>query len=136
VEQGRPGRCWPGQAGEASGRAERVERGQGGPGRVQGQAWPGWHRPGRLGSGTAGTGPDVATARGAVGGSGGARRYTMRGRDVRERSERKKGRDRVYSLMFVGSTHQPMNISGLTYVAAVACYVRRPADEHKLHMSV
>jgi hypothetical protein len=112
------------------------ERGQGGPGRVQGQAWPGWHRPGRLGSGTAGTGPDVATARGAVGGSGGTRRYTMRGRDARERSERKKGWDRVYSLMFVGSTHQPMNISGLTYVAAVASYVRRPADEHKLHMSV
>jgi hypothetical protein len=38
--------------------------------------------------------------------------------------------------MFVGPTHQPMNISGLTYVAAVASYVRRPPDEDKLRTSV
>jgi hypothetical protein len=41
--------------------------------------------------------------------------------------------------MFIGPTHQPMNIIGLAYVAAVAPYVRRVrrvADEHKLHMSV
>jgi hypothetical protein len=38
----------------------------------------------------------------------------------RERSGRKKGQAWVlYPLMFIGPTHQPMNISGLAYVAAV-----------------
>jgi hypothetical protein len=54
----------------------------------------------------------------------------------RERSGRKKGQGRVYSLMFIGPTHQPMNIIGLAYVAAMVPYVRRVANEHKLHMSV
>jgi hypothetical protein len=55
----------------------------------------------------------------------------------RERGGRKKGRDRVlYPLMFVGPTHQRMNISGLAYVVAMAPYVCQPPDEHKLHMSV
>jgi hypothetical protein len=87
-------------------------------------------------SGATNTGPGSATARGAVGGGGGAHCYTVRGRDARERSGRNKGRGWVYSLMFVGLTHQPMNISGLAYVAAVAPYVSRPPDEHKLHTSV
>jgi hypothetical protein len=52
----------------------------------------------------------------------------MRERE-RERSGRKKGQGRLYSLMFVGPTHQLTNISGLAYVAAVAPYVRRPPDE-------
>jgi hypothetical protein len=38
--------------------------------------------------------------------------------------------------MFIGPTHQPMNISGLAYVAAMAPYVRQQPDEHKLHTSV
>jgi hypothetical protein len=68
---------------------------------------PGWHR---LGSGAASAGA------GAV----------ARGSDMRERSGKKKGRACVlYPLMFIGPTHQSMNISGLTYVAAVAPYVRR-----------
>jgi hypothetical protein len=54
-----------------------------------------------------GPGPGVA---GAV-----ARVEGMR---ERERSRRKKGQAWVlYSLMFVGLTHQPTNISGLAYVA-------------------
>jgi hypothetical protein len=69
-------------------------------------------------------------------GGGDARRYTAHGRDARERSGRKKGRGRVYSLMVVGPTHQPTNISELAYVAAVLPYVRWPPDEHKLHTSV
>jgi hypothetical protein len=107
VEQGRPGRCWPGQAGVGHGRGGV---GQGGAGRawsrrVQGQAWPGWHRPGRLGSGTAGTGPDMATARGAVGGSGGARRYTMRGRDAREREVRERKGGTEYTRLCSSDRH-------------------------------
>jgi hypothetical protein len=38
--------------------------------------------------------------------------------------------------MFVRPTLQPMTISGLVYVAAVAPYVRRPPDKHKLRTSV
>jgi hypothetical protein len=94
---------------------------------------------GRLGSGATGAGPGAAEARGAVGGSGGTRRYTTRGRDAREREkarEKRAGQGRVCSLMFIGPTHQPTNISGLAYVAAVVPYVRRPPDEHKLHTSV
>jgi hypothetical protein len=54
----------------------------------------------------------------------------------RERSGRKKGRGRVYTLMFIEPTHQPTNISGLAYVATVTSYVCRPPDEHKLHTSI
>jgi hypothetical protein len=55
---------------------------------VRGQAWPGW-----LGSSAAGAGPGAVAARGAVGGVGGACRYTACGRDAREREagERKGG---------------------------------------------
>jgi hypothetical protein len=113
-------------AGEAPSKVERVGRGLGGPGRVRGQVWPGWRWPGRLGSGATNVGPGVAAARGAVG-SGGARRYTVCGRDARERSGRKKGQGQIYSLMFVKPTHQPTNISKLAYVAT---------DEHKLHTSI
>jgi hypothetical protein len=57
--------------------------------------------------------------------------------DARERSGRKKCRTRIlFPLMFVGLTLQPMTISGLTYVAAVASYVRQPPDEHKLRMLI
>jgi hypothetical protein len=57
---------------------------------------------GRLGSGATGAGPGAAEARGAVGGSGGTRRYTTRGRDAREReSERKKGRAGPGMLAYV-----------------------------------
>jgi hypothetical protein len=93
---------------------------------------------GRLGSGATGAGPGAAAARGAVGGSGGARRYTTRGRDARER-ERESRRKRAGPGMLAyvhRPTHQPTNISGLAYVVAVAPYVRRPPDEHKLHTSV
>jgi hypothetical protein len=73
--------------------------------------------------------------RGVDGGGGGG----ACGSDARERERggRKKGRDWVlYPLMFVGPTHQPMNISGLAYVVAMAPYVCQPPDEHKLHTSV
>jgi hypothetical protein len=75
----------------------------------------------RLGSGTAGARPGAEAARGAVGGGGGTRRNTWK------RCERKKGRGRVYSLMFVRSTHQSTNISGLAYVAPmnIRSYIRR-----------
>jgi hypothetical protein len=54
------------------------------------------------------------SARRTCGGDG------VRGSDAREKSGRKKGRARVlYPLMFIGPTHQPTNISGLAYVAAV-----------------
>jgi hypothetical protein len=55
----------------------------------------------------------------------------------RERSGRQKGWAWVlYPLMFIGLTHQPMNISGLAYVAALVPYVRRPPDEYKLRTLV
>jgi hypothetical protein len=38
--------------------------------------------------------------------------------------------------MFVGPTHQPTNVSGLAYVAAMTPYVRWLPDKHKLHTSV
>jgi hypothetical protein len=60
-----------------------------------------------------------------------AARVAVRGRDVRERSRREKGQDRIYSLMFVGLTHQPTNINGLVYVVAVAPYVYQSLDEHR-----
>jgi hypothetical protein len=161
VEQGRSGRCWPGWAG--SGAAEeapaRVEGGpgSGATGEAPARAERVGHGRGRLGSGAVREAParrsGSTTGEAGVGrrcrgagcggsarsscGGGGARRYTTRGkRCVRERSGRKKGRDRVYSLMFVGPTHQPMNISGLAYVAVVVAYVHRAPDEHKLHMLV
>jgi hypothetical protein len=144
VEQGRPGRCWPGWG--RSGTA----------GAGWGWARSGRRRPGQSGSGTAEEAParrsgsaaggaGVRRRRRGAGCSGSARsscvgggacRYTARGRDARERSGRKKGRGRVYSLMFIGPTHQPTNISVLAYVTAVVPYVSRPPDEHKLHMSV
>jgi hypothetical protein len=75
-------------------------------------------------------GPGVAgvAVQGALGCGGG-----MDGSDARERerSERKKLWGRVlYPLMFVGPTHQLMNLSRLAYVVAVIPYVRRPPDEH------
>jgi hypothetical protein len=36
--------------------------------------------------------------------------------------------------MFIGPTHQPTNISGLTYVTTMMIYVHRPPDEHKLNV--
>jgi hypothetical protein len=98
---------------------------QGGAGGVEhGRAGPGQHQPGRSRA-RSGWGDSV---RRTCGGGG-----TL----VRERSRRKKGRARVlYPLMFVRPTHQPTNISGLAYVAAVAPYDRRPPDEHKLRTSV
>jgi hypothetical protein len=55
----------------------------------------------------------------------------------REKSGRKKGWARVlYPLMFIRPIHQLTTISGLAYMAAVAPYVRRPPDEHKLRMLV
>jgi hypothetical protein len=56
--------------------------------------------------------------------------------EMRERSGRKKGQGRVYSLMFIGPTDPLTNISGLAYVAAVTPYVRRRPDEHKLYILV
>jgi hypothetical protein len=56
---------------------------------------------------------------------------------MRERSGRNKGQGRVlYPFMFVGPTHQPMNISRLAYVVAMAPYVRRSPNEHKLQTLV
>jgi hypothetical protein len=72
-------------------------------------------------------------------GRGQGRGGGVHGSDAREweRSERKKGLALVlYPLMFVGPTHQPMNISGLAYVVAVVPYVRQPPDEHKLRTSI
>jgi hypothetical protein len=169
MEQGGPGRCWPGRGesgtvgagrgraegglgsgatGEAPAWAEWVRHGRGGPD----QARPGRRQPGgagrarprrfgagpgsgvarvRLGSGATGAGPGAAVAQGAVGGGGDARCSAWK-RCERERSERKKGRDRIYSLMFVRLTHQPMNISGLAYVVAVVPYVYQSLEEHRL----
>jgi hypothetical protein len=95
------------------GRARRSSAGWGGPGRSAV----------RPGPGVAGV-----ALRGALGCGGG-----MDGSDARERerSERKKLWGRVlYPLMFVGPTHQLMNLSRLAYVAAVIPYVRRSPDEH------
>jgi hypothetical protein len=108
---------------------------------------PGRRRPGRGGSGRTGVGRDAtgaapprlggavrgeagATVRGALGGG-------ARGSGARERCWRKKGRGRVlYSLMFVGPTHQLTNISRLAYMTVVAPYVRRLLDEYMLHTSI
>jgi hypothetical protein len=84
-----------GQAGEVSASAEQVRHGRGGPGSGAGRRRPS----------------------GAVGGGGGMRHSVWK-RCERERSRRKKGRGRVYSLMFIRLTHQPTNISGLAYVVA------------------
>jgi hypothetical protein len=101
----------------------------------------GRHHRGRAGQSGAPPGPGgvrlgrggaVEVVRGALGDGDG-----VCGSNARERSGRKKGRGRVlYLLMFGGLTHQPMNISRLAYVAAVAPYVHWPPDEHKLHTSV
>jgi hypothetical protein len=107
--------------------------GRGSPGRRRGRRVrpvPGGAVQGatRAGRGVAGAGEAV---RGALGGGDNAC-----GNNARERSGSKKGRGRVlYSLMFIGPTHQPMNISRLAYVAAMVPYICRP-DEHKLHTSV
>jgi hypothetical protein len=104
--EGGPG---SGVTGEAMARAERVGAGRGRarPGRRQpggaGRARPRWSGVRRW--------HEQLVAK--------AVRITAHGRDARERSGRKKGRDRVYSLMFIEPTPQPTNISRLTYVAAV-----------------
>jgi hypothetical protein len=110
-----------GRAGAGRARPDRagVRRAQ--PGRCQpgsGMARSGRHR----------TGPGVAKVAAAV---------HVEVMWERERSRRKKGWAWVlYPPMFIGPTHQLMNISGLAYVAAMAPYVRRQPDEHKLHTSV
>jgi hypothetical protein len=118
--------------GEAPVGPGRVDRGQVGPG--SGMARQGRHRRGRAGLGGAVRGAAGAgeAVRGALGDGDDAC-----GSNTRERSERKKGRGWVlYPLMFIGPTHQPTNISRLTYVTAVVPYVRQPPDEHKLYTSV
>jgi hypothetical protein len=78
-----------GTAGEALARAEWVGRGRGGPGSCVARVAPAkearvGHRRHRA---------SAAATRGAVGGGGGAHRYTVCGRDARERDagERKGG---------------------------------------------
>jgi hypothetical protein len=51
-----------GVAEEVPARVERVGHSRGGSGWVRGQVWPGWRRPGRLGSGTVGMGSGAAVA--------------------------------------------------------------------------
>jgi hypothetical protein len=117
-----------GVVGEAPARAEQVGHGRGGPG---------WAR--EVGVGCHWRGDGCGSS---VRSSWWWRWHTSlysawkRCERERERSGRKKGRGRVYSLMFVGPTHQPTNISGLAYMAVVVPYVCQPLDEHKLHTSV
>jgi hypothetical protein len=140
--QGGPGM---GAAGEAPARAK------GGPGSGTAKEAPAraervGHDRGRLGSGTAREAParrsgsSAAEAGSGCGGSASSwwrrQRTSQRVEEMRERSGRKKGQGRVYSLMFVGPTDPLTNISRLAYVAAVAPYVRRRPDEHKLYTSV
>jgi hypothetical protein len=59
--------------------------------------------------------------------------------EMQESEREKAGEKRAGSGMLAyvhRPTHQPTNISRLAYVVAVAPYVRRPPDEHKLHTSV
>jgi hypothetical protein len=122
VGRGRAGpRPGPGVAGQDRGGTSR------------GRARPSRTGAAPVGAGWGGPGPGVAegdNVRRTCGGS------DARGSDERERSGRKKERTQVlYLLMFIRLTHQPTNISGLSYVAAVVPYVRRPPDEHKLPTS-
>jgi hypothetical protein len=124
VEHGRPGLGGTGAGGQGRGPA-RAGAASVGVGRGATRA-----APARAGRCSPGQGVAGAVARADLAAA-------ARVRCERERSGRKKGQARVlYPLMFVRPTLQPTTISRLAYVTAVAPYVHRPPDKHKLRTSV